>query len=167
MDIALLIVRLIVGLGIAAHGTQKLFGWFGGHGIVGTAGFMESLGFRPAKLFATLAGLGETCSGLLIVLGLLGAVGPALLVVVMITAVASVHITKGFFVSNGGWELNALYVAAALGLGFTGFGAYSLDQAFGLTLVTDPTQVWIAFGIAVVIGLINLGIRRPAARPTQ
>ena len=167
MDIALLIVRLIIGLGMAAHGAQKLFGWFGGGGIAGTAGFMESLGFRPSKAFATLAGLGEFGSGLLIALGLLGALGPALLVVVMITAVASVHISKGFFVGKGGWELNAVYVAGAIGLAFTGFGFYSLDRVFGLTFLTDPTQVWIALGVAVVIGLINLTIRRPAPKLNQ
>ncbi|HVS46624.1 MAG TPA: DoxX family protein [Verrucomicrobiae bacterium] len=167
MDIALLIVRLIIGLGMAAHGAQKLFGWFGGGGIAGTAGFMESLGFRPSKAFATLAGLGEFGSGLLIALGLLGALGPALLLVVMITAVASVHISKGFFVGNGGWELNAVYVAGAIGLAFAGFGFYSLDRVFGLTLLTDPTQVWIALGVAVAIGLINFAMRRPAPKLNQ
>jgi putative oxidoreductase len=170
MDIALLIVRLVIGLGMAAHGSQKLFGWFGGYGIAGTGGFFEGLGFKPGKLFALMAGLGETGSGLLIALGLLGALGPALLVVVMITAVASVHISKGFFVSNGGWELNAVYVAAAVGLAFTGYGAYSLDRVLNLNVLTastDPTQVWIALGIAVVIALINLGVRRPAPQPNS
>jgi hypothetical protein len=93
-----------------------------------------------------------------------------LLVVVMITAVASVHISKGFFVSNGGWELNAVYVAAAVGLAFTGYGAYSLDRVLNLNVLTastDPTQVWIALGIAVVIALINLGVRRPAPQPNS
>ena len=64
MSIALLIVRLILGLGLAAHGTQKLFGWFGGHGLDGTGGFFENLGFRPGKMFALMAGLGETAGGL-------------------------------------------------------------------------------------------------------
>jgi putative oxidoreductase len=166
-NIALLIVRLVIGLGMAVHGSQKLFGWFGGYGIAGTGGFMEGLGFKPGKLFATFAGLGETGSGLLIALGFLGGLGPALLVVVMITALASVHISKGFLVSNGGWELNALYIAPAIGLAFTGFGAYSLDQAFGLNVLTEPSQVWIALGVAVVIALINVGMRRPAAQPNQ
>jgi len=162
MDIALLIVRLIVGLGLAVHGSQKLFGWFGGGGIAGTAGFMETLGFRPSKAFAALAGLGEFCGGLLIALGFLGALGPALLVLVMLTAIGSVHITKGFLIANGGWELNGLYIAGALALAFAGFGIYSLDHAFNLTFLTDPSHVWIALGIAVIIALINLGMRRPA-----
>ncbi|HEY8370791.1 MAG TPA: DoxX family membrane protein, partial [Thermodesulfobacteriota bacterium] len=63
MDAALLIARLILGLGLAAHGAQKLFGWFGGYGIKGTGGFMETLGFRPGALFAVAAGLGEVGGG--------------------------------------------------------------------------------------------------------
>src|SRR5260370_37516384 len=70
MDIGLLIIRLVVGLTLAAHGTQKLFGWFGGYGISGTAPFMEQLGFRPARLQAALAGIAEVAGGLLLALGL-------------------------------------------------------------------------------------------------
>ena len=114
MDIALLIVRLVIGLGMAAHGAQKLFGWFGGYGLAGTGGFFEGLGFKPGKLFAAAAGLGEVGSGLLIALGIGGALGPAVLVMVMLVAIATVHISKGFFVTNGGWELNAAYISVAL-----------------------------------------------------
>ena len=71
METGLLIIRVVVGLSLVAHGAQKLFGAFGGHGIAGTAGFFESLGMRPGKLFATLAGLGETGGGLGLALGLL------------------------------------------------------------------------------------------------
>src|SRR5208283_2121385 len=92
VDIAFLAVRLLVGLAMAAHGSQKLFGWFGGYGLAGTGGFFESLGFRPGKLFALLAGLGEIGSGILIAFGLGGAIGPALLVMVMIVAIVSVHL---------------------------------------------------------------------------
>jgi putative oxidoreductase len=165
MDIALLIVRLVIGLGIAAHGAQKLFGWFGGYGLVGTGGFFEGLGFKPGKFFAAAAGLGEIGSGLLIAAGIGGALGPALLVMVMLVAIASVHITKGFFAQNGGWELNAAYISAALIVAFTGFGAYSLDRVLGLNLLTDPRQVWIALGAAVVLALLNLLARRPTASP--
>jgi putative oxidoreductase len=165
MDIALIIVRLVIGLGLAAHGAQKLFGWFGGYGLAGTGGFFEGLGFRPGKLFAAAAGLGEVGGGLLIALGIGGALGPALLVMVMLVAIATVHITKGFFVSNGGWELNAAYISVALLLAFTGFGAYSLDRALGLTVLTEPRQAWIALGAAVVLALLNLLARRPTASP--
>src|SRR5580658_4196149 len=127
MDIALLIVRLVVGLAIAAHGTQKLFGWFGGYGVAGTAGFFEGLGFRPGRLFVYGASLGEIGGGVLTALGLGGPIGPALVVMVMVVAIFSVHISKGFWAQNGGYELNTLYIAIALLLGFVGFGTYSLD----------------------------------------
>ena len=87
----LLLARLILGVLMVAHGGQKLFGWIGGHGIAGTAGFFEQLGFRPGKLFAVSASLAEVVSGILIALGLFGPVGPALLLSVMIVAVVSVH----------------------------------------------------------------------------
>ena len=165
MDIALLIVRLVIGLGMAAHGAQKLFGWFGGYGLAGTGGFFEGLGFKPGKLFAAAAGLGEVGSGLLIALGIGGALGPAVLVMVMLVAIATVHISKGFFVSNGGWELNAAYISVALILAFTGFGAYSLDRVLGLNVLTDPRQAWIAMGAAVILALLNVLARRPTASP--
>src|SRR5690242_16864534 len=76
MDAGLLIARLIVGFGLSAHGAQKLFGWFGGHGLKGTGGFFESLGFRPGVLFALAAGLGELGGGLFTAAGFLGPLGP-------------------------------------------------------------------------------------------
>ncbi len=75
LSLGLLVGRLVVGLGIVGHGSQKLFGWFGGNGLDGTAKYFESLGYRPGRLFATLAGLGEFTSGVLIVLGFLGRSG--------------------------------------------------------------------------------------------
>jgi putative oxidoreductase len=164
MDIALLVVRLIIGLGIAAHGSQKLFGWFGGYGLAGTGGFFEGLGFKPGKLFAGLAGLGEVGSGLLIALGIGGAFGPAVLVMVMLVAIFTVHIDKGFF-TPAGWELNAAYISSALLLAFAGFGAYSLDRVLGLGVLVEPRQVWIALGAAVLLALLNLLARRPTASP--
>jgi putative oxidoreductase len=159
-----LIARILLGASLAAHGSQKLFGWFGGHGPSGTGAFFAQLGFRPGPLFAVAAGLGEFVGGLLTLLGVFGAVGPALIILVMIVAIFTVHITKGFFSANGGWELPAMNIAAALGVAFIGNGLYSLDGAFGLSFLTDPTQVWIAIGAAVVLGLLNLLVRRaPAA----
>ncbi len=165
MDTALLIARVVIGLGIFAHGAQKLFGWYGGYGIKGTGGFMETLGFRPGALFATLSGLGEAGGGVLTLLGLLNPIGPALIVMVMITAIGSVHITKGFFVSNGGWELNVLYIAGALLIALAGPGAYSLDGAMNITLLAGSQTTWIILGVAAVIGLINLALRRKAPAP--
>jgi putative oxidoreductase len=165
VSIAFLIVRLILGLGMAAHGTQKLFGWFGGHGIAGTGGFFEAIGFRPGRPFALMAALGETLGGLLTALGLGGALGPVLIILVMLVAVGAVHYNKGFFIASGGWELNAAYVAAALAVAFAGSGTYSLDHAIGLTFLTAPTQVWYALAASVVIAALNLLARRPAPSP--
>ena len=162
MDIALLIVRLIVGLAIAAHGAQKLFGWFGGYGIAGTGGFMETLGWRPGRLFALGAGLGEFLGGVLTVLGLGGPIGPALIIMVMVAAILAVHLPKGFWSSNGGYELNSMYVAVAIALAFTGFGAYSLDRALGWTLLGEPAQIWITLAIGALLGVINNFVRRSA-----
>jgi putative oxidoreductase len=163
MDAALLFVRLVVGLGLAAHGVQKLFGWFGGYGLAGTAGFMEGLGFRPGRVFAFLVGLAETGGGLLTALGLLGAVGPATIVLVMLVAIFTVHISKGFFIANGGWELNALYIASAVAIAYVGAGAYSIDNALGFSYLSSPQIASICMGAAVVLALLNLIVRRRAA----
>lgn len=162
MSIALLIVRLVFGLGLAAHGAQKLFGWFGGHGLSGTGGFFEQLGFRPGRLFATLAGAGEFVAGLLVALGVLGPIGPALMIVVMIVAMITVHVRNGFFVANNGIEVPLLYATAALGLVFTGFGRLSLDAALHLRVLPTRHDDWIVVAIAIVIALANLVARRPA-----
>jgi putative oxidoreductase len=126
MSIVLLIARLIVGLGFMAHGSQKIFGSFGGHGLKGTAGFFESLGLKPGILHATAAGLAELIGGLLVLLGFLGPVGPALIIIVMLVAIATVHWKNGFFTPNG-WELNAAYIALAIIFIGAGFGMFSLD----------------------------------------
>jgi len=164
MDGVLLFVRLVVGLAIAAHGVQKLFGWFGGYGLAGTAGFFEQLGFRPGRVFAFFAGLAETGGGLLTALGLFGALGPATIVMVMLVAIFSVHIKKGFFITNGGWELNAIYIAAAVEIAYAGSGAYSLDRAFGLAVLSSAPAASLAIVAAIVLAALNLLARRsPAA----
>src|SRR5688572_21831745 len=122
MDTGLLIARLVFGTVMAAHGAQKLFGWFGGYGIAGTGGFFESVGFRPGRLLAVAAGLGETAGGLLVAAGLLGPVGPALMLSVMIVA-SSLHWNNGLFATANGIELPLLYSAGAVALALTGYGA--------------------------------------------
>jgi putative oxidoreductase len=162
VDIALLIVRLIVGFAIAAHGAQKLFGWFGGYGLAGTGGFFEQLGWRPGRLFALGAGLGEFGGGVLTLLGLGGPIGPALIVMVMVAAIFSVHISKGFWAQNGGYELPLTYIALALALAFAGF-AISLDRALGLVVLGGVAQIWTTLALGAVLGGLNLFARRPAA----
>jgi putative oxidoreductase len=158
MDSGLLLARLVFGLLMAAHGTQKLFGWFGGYGLAGTGGFFEQLGFRPGRFFAAVAGSTELVAGLLLAFGLLGPLGPALIVSVMLVAAVTVHWQHGLWVSNNGVELTLLYAAAAVALALTGFGAYSVDAALGLTWSTEVA--WIALAMGVLGGVGNLAIRK-------
>jgi putative oxidoreductase len=134
MDIALLLIRLTVGGTVFAHGAQKLFGLFGGHGMAGTAGMLESLGFRPGRRYARLLGLAETGGGLLLALGLLTPLAAAAVAGIMIAAVATVHWDKGFFVQEGGFEYPLSLAVVAVAVAFAGAGQYSLDHAFGWSL---------------------------------
>src|SRR5882757_1636770 len=128
-SIGILVARVIIGLLMAAHGAQKMFGWFGGYGLSTTGQFFEQIGFRPGSAFAGAASISEIASGLLVALGFLGPVGPALMISVMIVAMITVHWANGLFASANGIEVPLLYMTAALGLALTGFGAYSLDGA--------------------------------------
>jgi putative oxidoreductase len=159
MHIGLLIARLVLGPLMAAHGAQKLFGWFGGYGIAGTGGFLEAIGFHPGRVFAAVAGLIEVVSGVLIAFGFLGPIGPALLVSVMIVAAISVHWEHGLFASQNGIEVPLLYATAGAALTLTGAGSYSLDAAFGLSPVWTPAINWLALGIGVLGGVANLAAR--------
>jgi putative oxidoreductase len=163
--IALLIARLIIGLGVASHGAQKLFGWFGGGGPAGTGSFFEGIGFRPGTMFAVAAGLAEFGGGLLTATGLLNPIGPALIIMVMLVATFAVHLPNGFFASNGGFELPASNIAASLLLAFTGPGPYSLDGLLNFTTFADPQWTWIVIGVAVILALLNLVARRKPGAP--
>src|SRR4051812_1128124 len=131
MDIALLVLRVVVGLLMAGHGAQKLFGSVGGHGLDGTAGFMESLGMRPGRRHATGAGAAELGGGVLLTLGLLTPLGSALIIAVMVVAIATVHAPKGPWVTDGGYEYNAVLMAGALFPARAGPGEVSLHDALG------------------------------------
>lgn len=166
LDWGLLLARLVIGLALAAHGSQKLFGWFGGGGIKGTGGFLESLGFRPGALFATLAGLSEFLGGLFIAIGFAGPIGPALLIATMLVAIFTVHLSKGFWNSDGGWELPATNIAAAVAFATIGYGAISVDAAVpSLAVLHQPNVVWAVLGLGVVGAIGNLLVRRNS--PTQ
>jgi putative oxidoreductase len=157
----ILVARLVLGLLMAAHGSQKLFGWFGGYGLAGTGGFFESLGFRPGRRFAALAALTEIGSGLLVAFGFLGPVGPALMLSVMIVAAVSVHLQHGVFAASNGIELPLLYGIGAVALALTGPGLFSLDALLGLAWTPALSLVALAVGVAGGIG--NLALRRPAS----
>jgi putative oxidoreductase len=134
MDFGLFLLHAVVGLFFVGHGAQKLFGAFGGHGLAGTAGFFESIGLRPGRLHATAAGVAEFAGGVLLTLGLLVPLAAALIVATMVAAVATVHASKGPWVSEGGWELNVTYAVAAVALAGAGAGAWSLDHVLDLNL---------------------------------
>jgi len=133
MDLGLLLLRAVVGLTLAAHGTQKLFGWFGGYGLAGTGSFLETLGFRPGRLQAFLAGAAEAGGGLLLAAGLFTPLAAAAIVAVMFVAIVSVHMAKGFFVQNGGFEYPLILGTIATAVAFTGPGNLSLDRALGVS----------------------------------
>ena len=133
MNIGLLFLRLAVGLTLAAHGTQKLFGWFGGPGLSATGQFFTVLGFPPGRRHALMAALGETLGGVLLALGLATPAAVAVVVSVMLVAVVTVHLSKGFFAQNGGYEYAFVLAVAALTLAFTGPGSFSIDALIGLS----------------------------------
>jgi putative oxidoreductase len=159
MNAGLALARVVFGLLIAAHGSQKLFGWFGGYGLAAVGGFFESLGFRPGRFFALAASVAELTSGLLIALGLFGPIGPALMLSVMIVAAISVHWPNGLFATSNGIEVPLLYATAAVALALTGPGGYSLDAWLGLTPLWTPAIAWIALGIGAIGGVANLALR--------
>lgn len=166
MNAAILVARLIIGLGVAAHGSQKLFGWFGGGGVRGTATYMESLGYRPGAPYALAAGLGELAGGVLVAIGAMNGVGPALIVLVMLVAIFSVHLANGFFNSNNGWELPAANIAAVLAFDYSGFGKYSVDRILHLPLYSMDIR-WVMIGAAVILALGTVATRhRQAHLPT-
>lgn len=122
-----LALRIPVGIVFAAHGAQKLFGWFGGYGLEGTGQWMASIGLAPGYMMALLAGSAEFFGGLALVLGLLVRPAAAALAFAMLVAILSVHIDKGFFMSNNGYEFGLALLVVAVSLAISGGGRASLD----------------------------------------
>jgi putative oxidoreductase len=138
-DVGLLVLRVVVGLLLAGHGAQKLFGSFGGPGMTGTAGWLASIGLRPPHFWAALAGLSEFVGGLLVLLGLGSSLGPLAILAPMLVAILKVHLPNGLWNENGGVELPLTNIAAALLLALTGPGRYSLDALFNIALPEPAT----------------------------
>jgi putative oxidoreductase len=158
MDLALLVLRLVVGLTFAAHGAQKLFGVFGGHGLEGTAGFFEQIGLRPGKLHASAAAIAEFVGGLAIALGIVTPVPAAALIAVMTAAVITVHLKNGFFVTNQGYEFNLALAAALFALAGVGAGGWSLDNVLNLNMTgTDWALGALGAGVLGGIGAVLSG----------
>jgi putative oxidoreductase len=129
MDLGRTALRLVIGPLFVGHGTQKLFGWFGGHGLEGTGAFFEKLGLRPGKRHALAAGAAEAGGGVLLTVGALTPVAAGLVTGTMITAIRKVHAPKGPWVTNGGYEYNLTLIAAMLTLAEVGPGRPSVDAA--------------------------------------
>ena len=165
VDVGLLALRLGVGGVLMAHGAQKLFGFFGGKGIEGTAAAMESMGFEPGRESAIAAGLGETGGGALLAVGLASPVAGAAAAGTM-AAAAAVSWQKGLFAQRGGFELPLLLGVGAVGLGLTGAGTLSLDEATGGVLdrpwMAAGAFVAGAAGAAAVISRRNRAVARRA-----
>lgn len=121
-------IRLAAGVIFAAHGAQKLFGWFGGYGLEGTAGWMASIGLEPGVLMAALAGGAEFFGGLLLIIGLLVRPAALILAVTMLVAIATVHLDNGLFASNNGYEFGLALLAISVGLVIRGAGSLSADR---------------------------------------
>jgi putative oxidoreductase len=152
MEVGLFLIHVVVGLLIAAHGSQKLFGWFGGEGVEGTGGMMESLGLVPGRQMAVAAGAAEFAGGLLLALGLLVPVAAVLIASTYLVAARTAHAGKGPWNGSGGWEYVLVLSTVAIGLAFNGAGKWSLDHAIGW----DVSGLWWGIGAAVaaLIGAI-------------
>ena len=129
MDLGRTALRFVIGPLFVGHGTQKLFGWFGGHGPDGTGAFFEQLGLKPGRRQATAAGASEAVGGALLTLGALTPVAAGLITGTMITAIRKVHLARGPWSTNGGYEYNLTLIAAMLALTEAGPGRPSVDEA--------------------------------------
>jgi putative oxidoreductase len=161
MAYGMILLRIVAGLALAAHGSQKLFGSFGGGGPAGTRAFFAGLGFRRPMAMAVVAGLSELGGGLLLAFGLFTPLAALVLTVVMLNAIGTVHWKKGFFNSAGGFEYNLLIVATAVAVTATGPGRFSLDYAFGWA--ERISGLWWALAVvllAAVIALVTLTLGR-------
>jgi putative oxidoreductase len=164
MAYGLLLLRVVAGGTIFAHGAQKLFGWFGGGGLRGTAGFFENVGFRPPLLLAAFAGLGEA-GGLAFAAGFLTPLAALGMAIVMLNAIVVVHWPKGFFNTNGGLEFPLLLGTVAVAVAAVGPGRFSLDRAMGWE--DNLSGAWWGLGVAMAAAaatLLTAGVLRHRER---
>jgi putative oxidoreductase len=154
-NLAALVLRAVLGLLLAGHGAQKLFGHFSGPGLEGMSGWLESLGLRPGRPWAILAGLSEFGGGVLTVLGFLNPLGPLGVIASMVIATTKAHWGRPIWVTEGGAELPVTNIAAAMALILSGPGKYSLDRALGIRL-----PAWVApLGlVAIVLSVLYTGV---------
>ena len=164
MKVARLLLRLLVGGLFIGHGTQKLFGWYGGNGLDATAKGFESMGMRPGRRHAIAGGVGEAAGGAALALGLATPLASGVLTAVMLTAIHRVHLKNGPWLTKGGYEYNAVLIAAVLSLAEAGPGKLSLDAALGI----ERSGARWALGAAALGALGALGANlssEPAPEP--
>jgi putative oxidoreductase len=161
----LTLLRAVIGFFFVGHGTQKLFGWFGGHGPDATGQFFESLGLRPGRKHAIAAGSAEAGGGALVALGFLTPAAAAAIIGTMFTAIRTVHLKNGPWVSEGGYEYNLALIAIMVTLADLGPGDISLDAAFG-TEVSGPLVAMLALlgGIGTATLLTQSSPAEPAGQ---
>jgi putative oxidoreductase len=163
MKIGRLLLRVTVGGFFVGHGTQKLFGWFGGKGLEETAQGFDALGLRPGLHNAVAAGAAEAGGGTLLLLGLETPFAASVLTATMLTAIERVHLKNGPWLTNGGYEYNVVLIAAVLALAETGPGELSLDRALGHER-SGPR--WALAALATgVLGAVGARLAASAAPP--
>ncbi len=162
LSVGLLILRLVAGLTLAAHGAQKLFGWFGGGGISGTLQMQGRLGLKPAPLWAGMVILGEFGGGLSVAFGFLTPLGAAAMFAAMFMAIAKSHWKNGFWNGKRGLEFPLQLLTIGVAIGIIGPGNYSLDALFGIALPEVLLFVILALA-CLLVDVVGLLISRPAA----
>jgi putative oxidoreductase len=163
MDVGLLLLHGVVGLIMAGHGAQKLFGWFGGHGVEGTTGFVEKLGWRPARVFALLLGSAELTGGLALAVGFATPLAAAAIIAVLANAAWVVHRPNGLWNTAGGYEYPLVLIATATTLAFAGPGRFSLDHLVGWNLTGIGWGV-AALALGALGWLLGIAFRHWARR---
>ena len=158
IDAALLVLRVGVGLVFAAHGAQKLFGWWNGPGITGWQGAMAHMGYRPAALFAWVSALIEFAGGLLLAIGFLTPLAAAVLMAQAVVIVGAAHWRNGFFSTAGGFEFPLTLGIGAAAILLAGPGALSVDAALGIAVAPDVRILLGILGLAG--GLVTLALPR-------
>src|ERR1051325_3349278 len=151
--LGLLILRVVIGLIVAAHGLQKLFGWWGGPGITGWVGAMNRMRIRPARPGAWISILAEILGGVGLAIGLLTPLPSLAIAASMLVAIALVHLPRGFWATKGGYEFNLSILAGGAAIALAGPGAISLDSALHLELPEPLTLI-----VGTVLVLIGVGV---------
>jgi putative oxidoreductase len=164
-DLALLVLRLAVGLTFAAHGAQKAFGWWEGPGPARWLNAVRGMGFHPPALFAAAAIGAELVAGLALALGFLTPIAAAVLIAQAVVISVQVHLPNGFFSTKGGLEFPFVLGAASLSIGLLSAGAFSIDSLVGLDLAPGMHALLVLAGLAG--GFIVLALRGLLSRPAQ